>query len=274
MLVAEINPIAFHLIGLPIHWYALIIVTGIVLAVLLASREAVNVGLKEEDITDFVLWALPLAFIGARLYYVLFEWPYYAQHPAEIIAIWQGGIAIYGGLISGAIVLFFFTRNRFIDTWQFLDVAVPGVLLAQAIGRWGNFANHEAHGRITTKAFLEGLHLPDFIIQNMYISGAYRQPTFLYESFWSLLGFLFLIGLRYYGRRLRLGDIACSYLMWYSFGRFFIEGMRTDSLMIGNVIRVSQVLSIVLFVGALVLFIVRHRQATTAFYTRTKRRFI
>lgn len=268
MVLSQVNPVAFQFGGLSIRWYALIIVSGIALAVWLAMKEAVRVGMKEDDIIDFILWALPFALIGARAYYVAFEWSYYREHLDQIIAIWQGGIAIYGGLIAGAIVLYFFTRARLLSFWKFLDVAAPSVLIAQAIGRWGNFMNHEAYGPVTTHAFLTKLHLPNFIIQNMYIDGAYRQPTFLYESLWSLLGFICLLVLRSRVKQLKEGEIVFSYVLWYSFGRFFIEGLRTDSLMIGNTIRVSQVLSVVLFVGAAALLIWRRTKTKVPLYDR------
>lgn len=264
----QIDPIAFRIFGLEIHWYALIIVSAIIFAIWLSSREAVRVGLKEDDVIDFMFWALPIAIISARLYYVIFEWPYYLAHPEEIIAIWKGGLAIYGGLIGGLITLIVFTRNRFIPVWKFLDIAAPSVLVAQAIGRWGNFVNHEAYGPETTKAFLEGLHLPNFIIQNMDIAGAYRQPTFLYESVWSLVGFVILLLLRRKSDFLKEGEVFLLYVIWYSFGRFFIEGLRTDSLYVFGVIRVSQLLSLLLFVGALVILIIRRRNPKTKYYSR------
>lgn len=257
-----VNPTAFKLFGIEIQWYAIIIVSGIVLVSWLATREAERVGLREDDIIDFMFWALPLAILGARLYYVLFEWQYYAENPGQILAIRNGGLAIYGGLLAGGLVLYFFTRHRFISTWKFLDVAAPSVILGQAIGRWGNFMNQEAFGEVTTKGFLESLHLPDFIIRNMYIDGAYRQPTFLYESVWNLIGFIILIVLRKRQTFFKEGEIALTYVIWYSLGRFFIEGMRTDSLMMFDAIRVSQLLSAILFVGAIVILVYRRKKVT------------
>lgn len=259
-MVAQINRVAFDLLGIPIYWYALIIVSGIIIAMWLSSREAVRVGMKAEDVTDFMLWGLPLSIIGARLYYILFDLPQYIENPIQIFNIRSGGLAIYGGLIAGGITLYFYTKYHFIDIWTFLDVAAPSVLLAQAIGRWGNFMNHEAFGPDTTRSFLESLYLPNFIIDNMYIDGIYRQPTFLYESLWSLVGVIILLLLRKKTHLLKKGEVALVYLMWYSFGRFFIEGLRTDSLYLFDVIRVSQLLSAVLFIGAIVLFILRRKK--------------
>lgn len=270
MTTLYVDPIAFSLGGIEIHWYALIIVFGIILAIYLSSKEAVKVGLKEDDVIDFMLWGLPISIIGARLYYVLFELPYYLKNPGEIFAIWNGGLAIYGGLIAGGITLFFFCRYHFIDFWKFLDITGPSVILAQGIGRWGNFMNHEAYGPDTTRSFLEKLHLPNFIIDNMYIDGIYRTPTFLYESLWNFLGFFVLIMLRKKKNFFKQGEVFLSYVMWYSFGRFFIEGMRTDSLyLLGTPLRVSQGLSLILFFGSiLIIFLRRKYQKKLPYYSR------
>ncbi|MGM0125007.1 prolipoprotein diacylglyceryl transferase [Enterococcus sp. AZ194] len=261
-MLAQIDRVAFDFLGFPIYWYALLIVSGIAIAMWLSSREAVRVGLKKDDVTDFMLWGLPIAIIGARLYYVLFDIQLYLEDPIQIFNIRSGGLAIYGGLIAGGLTLYFFTRYHFISLWTFLDIAAPSVILAQAIGRWGNFMNHEAFGAKTTEAFLKGLHLPQFIIDNMYIEGAFRQPTFFYESTWNVLGFILLIVFRKKNHLLKQGEVFLGYIIWYSFGRFFIEGMRTDSLYLFADIRVSQALSAVLFVGAIVVLIWRRKKDT------------
>jgi phosphatidylglycerol:prolipoprotein diacylglycerol transferase len=205
------------------------------------------------------MWAIPLGLIGARIYYVLFQWEYYIKKPLEIIAIWQGGIAIYGGLIAGGLAVYWFTKKKGIPFSLMLDILAPYVLLAQSIGRWGNFINQEAHGEAVTRTFLENLYLPKFIIDQMQINGTYYHPTFLYESLWSLLGFAIIIMLRNRKNLLRRGEVALSYVIWYSVGRFFIEGMRTDSLWMGDFLRVSQGLSLLLFVGAIAIWIYRRR---------------
>ncbi|GAA2908477.1 prolipoprotein diacylglyceryl transferase [Enterococcus pseudoavium] len=258
-MVAQVNRVAFELFGLQIYWYALIIVSGIAIALWLSNREASRVGLKEDDMTNFLLWALPIAIIGARLYYILFDLEPYLADPIQIFNTRNGGLAIYGGLIAAVIVLIIYTRRHFIDPWLFLDVVAPSVMLAQAMGRWGNFMNHEAYGGETTRHFLASLHLPQFIINNMYIDGAFRQPTFLYESMWNLIGFLLIIFLR---KKLTVkrGEIFLGYVIWYSFGRFFIEGMRTDSLYLFGGIRVSQLLSALLFVAGVVLLYYRRKK--------------
>lgn len=267
-MLAVINRVAFELFGLPIYWYAIIIVSGVIIAMWLSTREAVRVGLKPDDVTDFMLIGLPVSIIGARLYYILFDLPYYLNDPGQIFNIRSGGIAIYGALIAGGIWLYFFCQRNFISTWTFLDIAAPSVLLAQGIGRWGNFMNHEAHGEEVSRAFLESMHLPKFIIDNMYIDEAYRQPTFLYESVWNVIGFIVLIVLRKKTGLLKEGEVFLGYLIWYGFGRFFIEGMRTDSLYLVGDLRVSQALSALLFVGAIVLLIWRRKKQAPKEYNR------
>jgi phosphatidylglycerol:prolipoprotein diacylglycerol transferase len=260
-MVAQINRVAFELFGLQIYWYAIIIVSGIALALWMSNREAVRVGLKEDDMTNFILWALPIAIIGARLYYILFDLEPYLADPIQIFNTRSGGLAIYGGLIAAVIVLIVYTRHNFIDPWLFLDVVAPGVMLGQAMGRWGNFTNHEAYGGETTRQFLENLHLPQFIINNMYIDGAFRQPTFFYESMWSLLGLILILIIRK-KVAVKRGELFLGYVTWYSFGRFFVEGMRTDSLYFFGELRVSQVLSLVLFVGGIALLYYRRKKRT------------
>lgn len=255
------DPIALRLGPLEIRWYAICILLGLVLAVYLTTREAPRKKILPDDVLDFILLAFPLAIIGARLYYVAFSWSDYKDDFLSIFAIWNGGIAIYGGLLTGAVVLYFFTRHRFINTLDFLDIVAPSVMLAQAIGRWGNFFNQEAYGKA-----VESLnYLPGFIRNQMYIDGAYRQPTFLFESLWNLLGFALICVLRRRPRLLKQGEITAFYLIWYGCGRLLIEGLRTDSLMFLG-IRVSQWLSGVLILIGIAMVVVRRRKPAIPFY--------
>lgn len=251
VLLSVIDPVAISIGPIKIYWYGIIIALAMLIGISLATKEAQKLGLEEDTMVDMALWAIPIGFIGARLYYVLFKWDYYIQNPSEIIAIWNGGIAIYGGLIAGGLAVYWFARRKKMTLSLLLDILAPSVLLAQSIGRWGNFINQEAHGGPVTRQFLENLYLPEFIINQMNINGTYYHPTFLYESLWSLVGFALLLLLRNKNQFLRQGEVALSYVIWYSAGRFFIEGMRTDSLWIGDFLRVSQGLSLVLFVAAL-----------------------
>lgn len=223
-----LDPIAFQLGPLSVHWYGIILGLAAAAGLGLAAWRARQIGFDPNILLDFMIYAVPAAIIGARAYYVFFQWDYYSRHPGEIIAVWKGGIAIHGALLASIITAVVFCRFRRISFWQLADIAVPGLLLGQAIGRWGNFMNQEAHGGPVTRDFLEGLHLPDWIIEQMNIGGVYYHPTFLYESLWNLLGVALLLWLtRYNPRR---GVLFLSYAIWYSIGRFFIEGLRTDSL--------------------------------------------
>lgn len=258
------NPVALQLGPISIRWYAICIVSGLILAVYLSMKEAPRKKIDPDAIIDFILIAFPLAIVGARLYYVIFEWGYYSQHLGEIFAIWNGGIAIYGGLLTGALVLYLFSRRRLIEPIDFLDIAAPSVMIAQSIGRWGNFFNQEAYG-----AAVKSLnYLPSFIRDQMYIDGSYRQPTFLYESIWNLLGFLLILILRRKPQFLRQGEVTAFYLIWYGFGRMIIEGMRTDSLMFAG-LRVSQWLSMILILVGLAIILYQRRKKAP-YYVETK----
>lgn len=169
-------------------------------------------------------------------------------------------------LIASALVFIIYCRLHDLSIWLVLDIAAPTVMIAQAIGRWGNFMNQEAFGGVTSRAFLAGLHIPNWIIQQMYIGGAYRQPTFLYESCWNVIGFVIIMLIRHRHHLFKQGEVFFTYVMWYSFGRFFVEGMRTDSLYLVGNLRVSQLLSVILFVGALAVWIYRRYRSAAPWY--------
>lgn len=227
-MVQALDPVAFRLGPLQVHWYGIILGLATLVGLWLAIREGRKHGLVSDVFLDMLIWVLPAAIVGARLYYVIFRWDYFSQHPGEIVAVWHGGIAIHGALIGAITAGYFYTRKKGIPFLQMVDIVAPSILIGQAIGRWGNFMNQEAHGGEVARSFLEGLHLPDWLIDQMYINGAYYHPTFLYESLWNLIGVGLLIALRRWNPR--RGEVFFSYLIWYSLGRFFIEGLRTDSL--------------------------------------------
>ena len=254
MILNYIDPIAFELGPISVHWYGIIIAVGILLGYFIAQESVKRIGFDKDILIDIIFWSAIFGFIVARIYFVIFQWPYYAQHPIEIPMIWYGGIAIHGGLIGGFITGIIVCRQKNINPFQIGDVIAPSLILGQGIGRCGNFMNHEAHGGPVSKSFLENMHIPDFIINNMYIDGQYYHPTFLYESIWDILGFVILISLR---KHLRIGDTFALYLIWYSIGRFFVEGLRTDSLMLTSDIRVAQLMSVLLIVAGIVLMIIR-----------------
>lgn len=249
-----INPIAFKLGPISVAWYGLIIATGIVLAFIVVQREMVKRGMHPDFLTDLLIWAIPIAIISARIYYVVFSWDYYQDHPGEIIKIWNGGIAIHGALIGSFITTYVFTKMRGVSFWKTVDIAAPGLLIGQSIGRWGNFMNQEAHGGPVSEHFMNTTIIPDWIMNQMTIEGVTYHPTFLYESLWNLVGLIIILLLRRVA--LKRGELFLFYLTWYSIGRYFIEGMRTDSLY-GGVLRAAQVVSIVTIIVALIFFIIR-----------------
>lgn len=255
MNLLAINPVAFQLGPIPVHWYGIIIGVGILLAYLLAQKESVKRGLHEEFIADLLIWAVPISILSARVYYVTMKWDYYSQHPAKIIEIWEGGIAIHGALIGAFITAYIFTKKRNVSFLRVADIAAPSILVGQIIGRWGNFMNQEAHGGEVTRGFLESLFLPEWIINQMYIKGHYYHPTFLYESLWNVVGLIILLVARKFNWR--RGEMFLFYLIWYSVGRFFIEGLRTDSLYLIGDLRSAQVVSIVAIVGAIIALVYR-----------------
>ena len=253
--IEPLNPIAFQLGPIAVHWYGIIIGLGALLGLWLAVREGERRGLHKDTFVDLVLFAIPIAILCARAYYVIFQWGYYSEHPDQIIQIWNGGLAIHGGLIGAVLTGIIYAKVKGLSFWKLADIAAPSILLGQAIGRWGNFMNQEAHGEAVSRAFLENLHLPDFIINQMYIDGQYYQPTFLYESLWSFTGVVVLLLLR--KANLKRGELFLIYVIWYSMGRYFIEGLRTDSLMLTENLRIAQVISIVLILCAAALIAYR-----------------
>ncbi|MGG6447414.1 prolipoprotein diacylglyceryl transferase [Pseudobacillus badius] len=250
-----LNRIAFELGPITIYWYGIIIITGALIGLWLANREAKRKNLPDDTFVNLVVWAFPLSIVSARIYYVLFQWSYYSQHLNEIVKVWEGGIAIHGALIGAVTTTIVYANKKKLSFWLLADIAAPSLILAQAIGRWGNFMNQEAHGGPVTRNYLEKLKLPDFIINQMYIDGRYYHPTFLYESLWNIAGFFVLLFLR--KARLKTGELFLLYIIWYSVGRFFVEGLRTDSLMLTETIRMAQVMSLSLIFIAIILIWLR-----------------
>ncbi|MFC2947240.1 prolipoprotein diacylglyceryl transferase [Virgibacillus sediminis] len=252
-----LDPVFLELGPLTIYWYGVIIAAGAFLGIYLASKEADRLGLEKDILIDFIFFAIPVAIISARIYYVIFEWENYVGGPWwDIFAIWEGGIAIHGAIIGGVLTAVIYTRKRNISFWQLADIIAPSLILGQAIGRWGNFMNQEAHGGPVSETVFNNFlqYLPDFILNQMTIDGTLYHPTFLYESMWNVLVFVLLILLRKFNP-LR-GEIFLTYAISYSIGRFFVEGLRTDSLYFGD-IRQAQLISILIIVTAIALIIYR-----------------
>ncbi|WP_019849915.1 prolipoprotein diacylglyceryl transferase [Desulfitobacterium sp. PCE1] len=243
----------FGIEGLDIAWYGAIIAFGIIIGVWLAGREAERQGIKGEMIFDFLIIVLPLAIIGARAYYVIFEWANYVDNPMRIFAIREGGLAIYGGVIGGFIGALIFAKiNRF-PLLRLTDIVVPSLILGQAIGRWGNFVNQEAFGNLVTNPNLQFFPYAVFIER----LGEWHQATFFYESMWNLCIFAVLI---YFRKRTKFtGQLLATYFMGYGLGRFWIEGLRTDSLYLIPGLRVSQAFSLILIIIGILMFVFRKK---------------
>ncbi|MFZ5646781.1 MAG: prolipoprotein diacylglyceryl transferase [Bacillota bacterium] len=252
-----IDPVALEIGPIQVRWYGVIMATAFLLGTILAYRRAARANINPDHIVGIITVIIPSAIIGARLYYVALKWSEYSSDPLSALAIWEGGLAIHGGIIGGVLAGLWYVKKYGLPLWNMADVLAPSLILGQAIGRWGNFINQEAHGGPVSKEFIS--YFPDFIEQQMFIDGRYYHPTFLYESIWDFGVFIFLT---YYWRIRKVpGEISMLYLVLYSAGRFFIEGMRTDSLMLGP-IRAAQLVSLILIsVGVTVLFM-RRRKVT------------
>lgn len=229
-----------------IRWYGLLIACAILIGVSLSRHLAQKRHVNPDLISDLALWLVLAAIPSARLYYVLFQWPEYAQNPGDILAIWKGGIAIHGAVLGGLCAALIFCRLQRISFWQIADLVAPSLILGQAIGRWGNFFNSEAFGRPTDLPWK--LFIPLERRPPGYEGFEYFHPTFLYESLWDLMVCALLLGLFIWGLRshtkLKLGTLFLVYLVAYSSGRIWIEGLRTDSLMLGP-LRIAQVISLI-----------------------------
>ncbi|MDY5213086.1 prolipoprotein diacylglyceryl transferase [Intestinibacter sp.] len=238
--------VAFTLFGVDIMWYGILMAIGMVLGVYIALREAKRLDIKEDDILNLAMIAIPCGLIGARAYYVIFNWSYYSGNISEILNFRGGGLAIHGALIGGVLAGFVYAKVKKLNFFKLADCVVIGIPLAQAIGRWGNYLNQEAHGGPT--------NLPWGIM----VDGVKVHPTFLYESIWDLGVFIFLMIFR--KKQKYEGQILANYLILYSIGRFFIEGLRTDSLMLGP-LRMAQVISLVFIIVGVVLNYVLAKRA-------------
>lgn len=246
------GPILFKLGPLTLRWYGLLIATAVALGLFLSQALAKRQGVNPNLIADLAIWLVIGAIPMARLYYVLFQWDYYSQNPAQILAIWQGGIAIHGAILGGAIALILFARHHRLSLWQLADLVAPSLILGQAIGRWGNFFNSEAFGGPTNlpwKLFIPVEQRPEALK-----AFSYFHPTFLYESLWNLMVFGLLIILFFRLSKARRGTLILVYAITYSLGRLWIEGLRTDSLMLGP-LRIAQLVSLgLILLGSLGLW--------------------
>lgn len=248
------SPVAFSVAGFEIRWYSLLILIAVFLAYFLTKNEASRFQIPKEFVFNLIFWVLIFGIIGARLYYVIFNLDYYKTNVSEIYKVWHGGLAIHGGIIAGLITIFVYTRKYKMDTRKMIDIMVPGVLIAQAIGRWGNFFNHEAYGSVIEYSKLIKMKfIPQFVIDEMYINGNYHLPMFYFESIACIIGFIILVIIRR-KKYIKDGEITGFYLIWYGVVRFIIEIFRSDSLMLGN-IKVAQVVcALMVFAGVFIVW--------------------
>lgn len=249
--------VAFSIFGLDVMWYGIIICSGTVLALLLAQYTSKLKGVSYDDVLTIFLVTFPSAIIGARIYYVIFEFGQFKDNLLDMFNIRTGGLAIHGAIIATVIVVYIMAKKKGLKLLSCMDLAAPCIILAQGIGRWGNFFNQEAHGGPVSQAFIS--RFPEFIQKGMLIKGTYYHPTFLYESIWDLAVFLLLLYLIH--KIKEDGVIFFLYLGLYSVGRFFIEGLRTDSLMVGG-LRAAQLISIAGVVICIVgiIFVYRNKK--------------
>ncbi len=256
-----INRVAFEVFGIPIYWYGIIIATGFLLAVLLGMKNSKLADIEPDNVLDMVLIGAPVAIICARLFYVIFSWELFKDNPADIINTRKGGLAIYGGVIGALVVAYFYSKRKKVGFFRLMDFAAPYIIMAQGIGRWGNFVNQEAFGSATSLPWRMNSETVNSELSalnsgiDLSVFGAH--PTFFYESLWNFAVFFFLI---WYRKRKKLdGEVFFLYMMLYGAGRFFIEGLRTDSLMLGS-FRISQLLAALFVVAFTALFIYRRKR--------------
>lgn len=253
------NRVAFNIFGFNVYYYSLCILLGVIVAYILITREGKKQGLPKEFISDLIFYTLIIGILGARVYYCVFNLDYYLANPSEILKIYNGGLAIHGGVIAGLIFVYFYTKKKNVSFIKILDIVAPAVIIAQCFGRWGNFFNQEAHGGITTYQNLKNMHIPEFIINGMHIEGKYYYPTFFFESIWCLIGFIILMIARR-NKNLRKGFQIGFYFIWYGIGRFFIEAFRTDSLMFFG-LKIAQIVSLIgIIIGIIIIVTNRNKK--------------
>jgi phosphatidylglycerol:prolipoprotein diacylglycerol transferase len=253
------NRVAFNIFGFNVYYYSLCILLGVIVAYILITREGKKQGLPKEFISDLIFYTLIIGILGARVYYCVFNLDYYLANPSEILKIYNGGLAIHGGVIAGLIFVYFYTKKKNVSFIKILDIVAPAVIIAQSFGRWGNFFNQEAHGGITTYQNLKNMHIPEFIINGMHIEDKYYYPTFFFESIWCLIGFIILMIARK-NKNLRKGFQIGFYFIWYGIGRFFIETFRTDSLMFFG-LKIAQIVSLIgIIIGIIIIVTNRNKK--------------
>lgn len=243
------SPVLFELFGFEVRWYSVLILLGVFVAYRLIIGEAKRFHIKEDFVFNMIFWALIIGILGARIYYVIFEWDYYIMYPSEIYKIWHGGLAIHGGILAGAITIIVYCKKYKADIKKIFDIIAPGLIIAQAIGRWGNFFNGEAFGSAVSYQTLANMKfVPQFVIDNMYINGSYHLPMFYFESIVCVVGFIILLLIRR-AKYIKKGQVSGFYFIWYGAFRIAIEVFRTDSLMMFGVKTAYLACGLMIFIG-------------------------
>lgn len=252
------NPVIFKLGSFEIRWYSVMILIAFLVASYVINKETKRFDIEKDYIFNLLFWTLIMGIIGARIYYVIFDWEYYSTNISEIWKIWNGGLAIHGGIIAGIITIIVYTKKYKQRTVRYTDFLVPGLIIGQSIGRWGNFFNGEAHGLATSLEHLRNLHIPEFIIKGMKIKGVYYTPTFLYESILCLIGFIIIIIVRR-NKYTKVGTPTALYLIIYGSIRFFIERLRTDALMFVG-FKIAMIVSIIMVIIGVIMLIINKKK--------------
>ena len=249
---------SFSIGNIVIHFYSLCILLGVISAYFVITREAKRKNINEDLILNIIFYGLIIGILGARIYYVIFNIDYYKNDILEIFKIWNGGLAIHGGIIFGFMFVYLYTKKKNLKFIKLTDIIVPGVILAQSIGRWGNFFNQEAYGMAVSKELLEKLLIPKFIINGMHFNNNYYLPTFFIESILCLIGFIIILLIR--KKNIKEGTVTAFYLIWYGFIRSIIEIFRADSLMLFK-LKVAIIVSILcIIIGIIILIINRNKK--------------
>ena len=253
------SSIVFSVGSFEVRWYSVILLVAFIISMFVIKKETKRFDISGDFVFNMLFWALIFGIIGARLYYVIFEWNYYSNNLGEILKIWNGGLAIHGGIIGGLLAIVAYVKKYRSRVVRFTDFIVPGLIIGQAIGRWGNYFNQEAHGILTTLEHLKSLHIPEFIIEGMKINGVYYTPTFLYESLACVLGFIIICIVRR-GRYVKVGTPTALYLIIYGIIRLFIERSRTDALMFCG-FKVAFIVSIIMITVGVIMFIINSKKS-------------
>lgn len=253
------NPVLVRIGNYDIRWYSVLMLVAAVIGIALTQRESGKFKVKSEFIFNMIFWAIIFGIIGARLYYVIFNWDYFANNLSEIYKSWEGGLAIHGGLIAGLLTIVVYCKKYKVRITRYLDFMVVPLVLSQAIGRWGNFFNGEAHGIATTAGHLRKFLVPEFVIEGMKIEGVYYTPTFFYESLACLILFIIFLIIRR-SKYIKVGTLTGIYLIGYGLIRFFIEMSRTDALLFGG-FKIAQIVSVVMIIIGIIMLTINAKKS-------------